>query len=592
MANEVTIVVGADTKGAEASFNEMGGKMKTALSRVAKGAAAFTVVAGAAAVLGEESKKASNTIMAGTGATGKQLEGLVKSFENVVKTGPEGFDEVSAAIADVNTEMGLEGEALEEITKAFLDVSRVMGEDASPMIKAVADSMIAMGEPVENTKGFLDELTVASQAVGVPMTTLADQVIKFGPQLSAMGLPLTDAIALIGGMEAKGQDVGKMMPGLNKAIKTLVDEGVTDIAAGLNDAIDSIENTESDTEALGKAMDLFGSGAGLRFHQAIDLGALSVDGLVTSMKASEGKVDEMGKEAATTSEKFDTFKNKVKVAVGPIGDFANAAGPLLIMLPGMTAAFSLLAGTQIFQTAIAWAQTAAMWALNFAMGPIGLIIFGIVAAVTAAILIFKNWDEIVEVLKATWDKVWNAIKSVFDAVVSKVKEIFNSKLGWLLPGGILMKAIEFLKDNWDKIWNGMKETVRMIVNPIIGFVNTIIRGINKMIDGVNTIEVKIPDWVPVIGGKGFKFNIPKIPEIPTLAEGGIVRSPTLAMIGERGPEAVIPLGRGGGSGGTGTTINIQILGPTYGFDDFEDKIGEAITDGIRRGGLSGTLAAA
>lgn len=45
--------------------------------------------------------------------------------------------------------------------------------------------------------------------------------------------------------------------------------------------------------------------------------------------------------------------------------------------------------------------------------------------------------------------------------------------------------------------------------------------------------------------------------VPALADGGIVRSPTLALIGERGPEAVVPLGRGGGMGGGTTVININ-----------------------------------
>jgi SLT domain-containing protein len=60
--------------------------------------------------------------------------------------------------------------------------------------------------------------------------------------------------------------------------------------------------------------------------------------------------------------------------------------------------------------------------------------------------------------------------------------------------------------------------------------------------------------VPGLGGKGFD-----VPNIPMLAEGGIVTSATLAMIGEKGPEAVIPLDRMGQMGG-GTTVNINVNG--------------------------------
>jgi hypothetical protein len=66
----------------------------------------------------------------------------------------------------------------------------------------------------------------------------------------------------------------------------------------------------------------------------------------------------------------------------------------------------------------------------------------------------------------------------------------------------------------------------------------------------------LPKWVPGLGGKGFSF-----PKIPALAQGGIVTSPTLALIGEgRGPEAVIPLdrmGEFGMGGGNNVTINVQ-----------------------------------
>lgn len=82
--------------------------------------------------------------------------------------------------------------------------------------------------------------------------------------------------------------------------------------------------------------------------------------------------------------------------------------------------------------------------------------------------------------------------------------------------------------------------------------------INALIGLWNRLDLKfprieIPDWVPVIGGKGFGgFDI--FPDLPLLAKGGIVTGPTLAMIGEAGPEAVVPLDRLGTGGGI--TINI------------------------------------
>jgi len=584
VANTVTITVDADTKKAESNVKGMGGKMRSAMKGVAMAGAGLTVAAAAAAKLGQEYQEATNTIAAGTGATGEQLEGLTQSFKDVWATVPQDAATVSAAIADINTEMGLEGEALEDVTKAFLDVSRAMGEEAGPMIKSVADSMLAFGVPAEETRLQLDKLTAVSQAVGVPMSALASTIVKFGPQLQTMGLSLDEATALVGNMEAAGLSASKMMPGLNTAVQKLAKEGVTDISAGLQDMIASIQNAETDTEAMAIATDNFGAGAGVRFKDAIDKGVFSLDDMLKAMGESEGKVAELGAATLTMSDKFDIMKNRTKAALAPIGNMATALGPMVIMMPAIATGISAMAASQTIATAATWLQTAAMTALNLAMGPIGLIIIGIGAAIVAGILIFKNWDKIVLVLKKTWDTVWNAIKSLFDTVMGKLESVFNSKLGWLLPGGALLKGLFFLKDNWDTIWNGMKTTVSLVVDGIKGYVNLLISALNLMIRGANMISIKVPKWVPGIGGKGFSLNIP---EIPKLAKGGIVRSPTLAMLGEAGPEAVVPLGRGGAGG-----ITINILGPTYGFDDFEEKVTEAIQDGVRRGGFGGILATA
>jgi len=588
VANTVTITVDADTKKAESNVKGMGGKMRSAMKGVAMAGAGLTVAAAAAAKLGQEYQEATNTIAAGTGATGEQLEGLTQSFKDVWATVPQDAATVSAAIADINTEMGLEGAALEDVTKAFLDVSRAMGEEAGPMIKSVADSMLAFGVPAEDTRLQLDKLTAVSQAVGVPMGTLAATIVKFGPQLQTMGLSLDEATALVGNMEAAGLSASKMMPGLNTAVQKLAKEGVTDISAGLQEMISSIQNAETDTEAMAIATDNFGAGAGVRFKDAIDKGVFSLDDMLKAMGESEGKVADLGATTLTMSDKFDIMKNRTKAALAPIGNMATALGPMVIMMPAIATGISAMAASQTIATAATWLQTAAMSALNLAMGPIGLIIIGIVAAIAGIVLAIKNWDKITAALKVTWETVWGAIKRVFEPVVDFIAGVIDGPFGWLLPGGALIKGLLFLKDNWDTIWNGMKDAVKLIVNPIIGFINLIIKGINFMIAGLNTISVKVPDWVPLIGGKGFTFNIPMIPSIPKMAAGGIVRSPTLAMLGEAGPEAVIPLGRGGMGGG----ITINILGPTYGFDDFEQRVSEAISDGVRRGGFSGILAPA
>jgi hypothetical protein len=86
---------------------------------------------------------------------------------------------------------------------------------------------------------------------------------------------------------------------------------------------------------------------------------------------------------------------------------------------------------------------------------------------------------------------------------------------------------------------------------IIGLINSIIGAYERMINAlgsaVNSIpRFTVPDWVPGIGGRSFGLpNIARMnfPRIPALAEGGVVRQATLAVVGEAGPEVVIPLDR-------------------------------------------------
>jgi hypothetical protein len=120
---------------------------------------------------------------------------------------------------------------------------------------------------------------------------------------------------------------------------------------------------------------------------------------------------------------------------------------------------------------------------------------------------------------------------------------------------ILEKRFGIISKGFELFNNGFN---RFIINPIkqaIGFISDLI-GAFKRIPGVGAIG-------------GFLGGI----NIPGLAEGGIVRSPTLAMIGERGPEAVVPLNRASGVGGV--TVNV-----TGGLAT-SAEIGQAVVNAIR-----------
>jgi hypothetical protein len=116
----------------------------------------------------------------------------------------------------------------------------------------------------------------------------------------------------------------------------------------------------------------------------------------------------------------------------------------------------------------------------------------------------------------------------------------------------------------DNVFGFMKFMITKVVIPaiemLVGVFKTVFNAIGSIWNNtVGKISFKIPSWVPGVGGKGFDM-----PKIPMLAEGGLIMGgATLALVGEAGPEAVIPLDRmsefTGGAGG-GNEVNIYVQG--------------------------------
>ena len=192
------------------------------------------------------------------------------------------------------------------------------------------------------------------------------------------------------------------------------------------------------------------------------------------------------------------------------------------------------------------------------------------------------WEELLkpllgdvwETIKETWDLIANLIGEivqiiapVVENILQMVAQLVDDIAGYV--GGcmdVLKGIIEFItgvfSGDWEKAWNGIKDIFKgiweMMVNLVKAPVNLIIGVINGMISGVvagiklvvraiNSIKVDIPDWVPLIGGKHIGFHLSEVtaPQIPTLAKGGVITSPTLAMVGEyagadNNPEIVTP----------------------------------------------------
>ena len=117
-----------------------------------------------------------------------------------------------------------------------------------------------------------------------------------------------------------------------------------------------------------------------------------------------------------------------------------------------------------------------------------------------------------------------ALQSVAN-IVSSVMQIFQGLIDFITGvfTGNWSQAWEGVKAIFSGVFSGLGEIFKAPFRVIVSVINTVISGLNKL---------KVPDWVPGIGGKG--INIPKIPEFAK----GTNRTPSTFIAGEDGPELI------------------------------------------------------
>ena len=167
----------------------------------------------------------------------------------------------------------------------------------------------------------------------------------------------------------------------------------------------------------------------------------------------------------------------------------------------------------------------------------------------------------VNALKAVKDKMSNLITylsdiapiaslgKIYDALASGAANAFSfvtDKFSQLLSYLSAIKWPESLGNLWSIITSGASSMFQTVTNAL----NWLIDKINWFIDKLN--KVKLPSWLPLVGGKGINIEMmerieapaaaPMPVTVPGHAEGGVFDVPHLAMVAEK-PEAIIPLDR-------------------------------------------------
>lgn len=246
------------------------------------------------------------------------------------------------------------------------------------------------------------------------------------------------------------------------------------------------------------------------------------------------------------TQKHQALTGTLLLFIGILGGLLALFGGLLIVLGTIAIAVALLGG------------------------PFTLLI-GLVALL-AAILI-ANWQYIEADLEAIWDSIQSFVLKIWNEIAS-----------------FLESGLKGLEGDWNDIWTTVGTITTniwtTITNTVKTGVNEVITAINGFINALDSIHINIP----AIQIPGTKIGTPaldlgfSIPDIPMLAAGGIVYNPVLAMIGEQGPEAVVPLSSyaGGGGFGGGQPIQIFIQGGNYLDQNGATMIGNALAQQIIR----------
>lgn len=251
---------------------------------------------------------------------------------------------------------------------------------------------------------------------------------------------------------------------------------------------------------------LFGEG-GIFAGNTAAAGAF--DGIVQILQSVMGVVGQVVSFANTTVKPIlESLFNFITQTVVPIIlQTIQAAAPYISsIISGIGSAIMTVAQIigQAIQLAMPIIQTLATVLLH-----IGQVV---IPAVLAAISVFA-------------EGISNAIagvKTIFEGIITFITGVFSG--------------------NWRQAWEGVKSIFTGIFDTLGALfktpINAVIALINKAISGINGLGLKIPDWVPLIGGKNFSINIP---EIPMLAKGGFTNGASIA--GEAGTEAVISFQR-------------------------------------------------
>lgn len=264
---------------------------------------------------------------------------------------------------------------------------------------------------------------------------------------------------------------------------------------------------------------------------------------------------------------LEGVSESIKELTGKVKDNEGGFGDLFKMIGIITGAFlTFLAisklvgiGVAFFTGVIGALSTAFSFLLGIAKVVVGFFAGAFTGSILAIVALVALLTLAIVGIATNFEQVKNDMKQIVGNIIGVFKGLIDFVIGVFT--GDWKRAFKGLADAVGNAFAGVVNMVKLPINIILDGVNAMIRGLNK---------VKIPSWVPGVGGKGIN-----IPQIPRLAKGGVLNKATLNIAGEAGKEAVVPLEKntgwindfiklfnenGGGNGGSRSQV-IQVMMP-------------------------------
>ena len=443
-----------------------------------------------------------DTIVTKTGAGGKALEEMQDIAKGIATEMPTDFNHIGNAVGEVNTQFKLSGDALKTTSEDMIKFAEINGTDVTNATIQSKQAMEAYGLSIDDLTEILDNVTYVAQDTGVSVDELMKKAIDGAPQIKMLGLEFGDAVTLIGQFEQNGVDSSAALAGLTKAAGVYTKQGKT-MKEGLNETINSIKNSKSETEAMGIAMEIFGAKKAPQMIDAIKRGKFNMEELGKTSQVSAGLVSQTYENTLDPIDKFTTAQNSLKIVMGEIGGaiaetFAPALEALVGLfkdiaewinnLPAPVKKFLVIMGSFVALAGIITPIVIAFYALATSIGAVisaALPIIGIIALVIAAVvgigLVIKELWETNEGFRKAVETVWNAISSVINSVIQAVSgfimDIWGTLVNWWNENQELIRATA------ERVWNA----IQTVINAVMTVLGPLIEGVwNNIVTVITT----------------------------------------------------------------------------------------------------------